>query len=387
MFKSRILAVALLASLAACDGSPTEPAPPGPSACSFQVAPAATAIGVTGGTVNVTVTTASQCSWTAQSNSPWLSISSGASGTGNGVAVVTGAANPDPSARSGGVTVAQQALTFTQPARDITCEYTTSLDSQRFGPEGGTGRIGVTATPGCRWTAIADANWVTVSPLEGSGNGEVTFQVAPWDGVAERSTSIRIGGRTTILRQDRNVSACAYTVDPVEFTLHWHQTSGEIRVQASAGCPWSASSDDGWLTVPNVDTTGGGALTFGVPQLVAQTTRRAPVKVRWPTASAGQNVWVNQEGCYFAISERDKTFTRDGGKGFLTVFGTPMSSTCNVGCPWTVTSDVPWIHIQGSGSGVGDDGVFYVIDPNPGSAPRTGRITAAGFTLTITQNF
>ena len=379
------LGLALL--LVRCGDSPTKPAPPTPNACTFQVAPATTSVGAAGGNVNITITTSAQCAWTAQVNAPWLSIVSGASGTGNGTAVVAGSANPDTTPRQGSVTVAQQTVTLTQAARDLTCEYTTSLESQRFGPDGGSGRIQVTAAPGCRWTAAADANWITLSPAEGTGNGEITFTVAEWNGGEERSTNIRIAGRTTVIRQDREVPRCAYSVDPVEFSLHWHQTGGEIRVQTANGCPWSASSSDGWLAVPPTNTSGPGSVSFSIAPLVAQQTRRAPVKVRWPNETEGQNVWVNQEGCYFAIGEREKTINRDGGRFFLLVFGTPMSTNCNVGCPWTVTSDVPWIQIQGSGGGVGDDGIFYVLTPNPGPGPRVGRITAAGYTLVITQSF
>lgn len=382
----RIVAVAVLATLAACGDSPTQPSPPG-SSCTFQVSPATTNVAAGGGTVNINVTTAANCSWSAQSNSPWLLITSGASGTGNGVAVIAGAANPDTSARNGSVTIAQQNISFAQPGRELTCEFTTSPDSQRFGADGGTGRVQVTATEGCRWTATVDATWITLSPTEGTGNGEVTFRVAEWNSVDERSATIRVANRTTIVRQDRDVTACTYTVDPVEFSLHWHETNGEIRIQTTSGCPWNASSSDAWLNVPTVEKTGSGTVTFAVGQLIAQATRRAPVKVRWPTETAGQNVWVNQEGCYFAIGERDKTLTRDGGKASLLVFGTPMSTSCNVGCPWTATSDVSWIQIQGSGNRVGDDMIFYVVSPNPGPGPRTGRITAAGYTLVITQTF
>jgi hypothetical protein len=278
-------------------------------------------------------------------------------------------------------------VNFTQPAREVTCEYATSLDSQRFGPDGGSGRIQVTATPGCRWTATADAGWLTLVPPEGAGNGEVVFTVAAWNGADERSATIQIAGRPMIIRQDRDVTACTYSVDPVEFTLHWHQTGGDVRVQTANGCPWTAASGDSWLGVPATSTSGSGSIAFGVGQLVSSETRKAPVMLRWPTATAGQNVWVTQEGCWFAIGERDKAFPRDGGKAFLLVFGTPMSTTCNVGCPWTATSDVPWIQVLGSGAGVGDDGVWYVVAPNPGPGTRVGRITAAGYTLVVTQAF
>ena len=381
-----LLATLALIALASCDSSPTKPAPPAP-ACAFQVAPSTTSVPAAGGTINVSVTTTAACAWTAQTSASWLSIVSGASGTGNGVVVISGAANPDAAPRSGALVVAQQNLTLSQPARELTCEYTTSLESQRFGADGGPGRITVTAPAGCPWTAAADAPWITVTPAQGTGSAEVSFQVAEWTGAEERSTTIRIAGRATVIRQDFKAAPCAYSVDPVEFMLHWHHTSGEVRVQTNAGCVWTAVSGDAWVGLTPVDTAGSGAFSFTLSPHLAEATRRAPIRVRWPSPTEGQNVWVNQEGCYYAIGERDKTFARAGGRGFLLVFGTPVSQSCAIGCPWTVSSDVPWIRVLGNGSGAGDDGIFYDVDPNPGPSPRTGRITAAGYTLVITQVF
>ena len=381
-----LIATIALGSLAACDSSPTKPAPPTP-ACAFQVAPSTTAVPSAGGTINVSVTTTSSCSWTAQTSASWLSIVSGGSGTGNGTVVISGAANPDAAPRNGAVVVAQQNLTLSQAARELTCEYTTSHESQRFGAEGGPGRITVTAPAGCAWTAAADAPWITVTSTTGTGSGDVSFQVAEWTGTTERTTTLRIAGRTTIIRQDFKPAPCAYSVDPVEFMLHWHHTSGEVRVQTTAGCAWTAASTDPWIGMTPVDTAGSGTFTFSLSPHLASATRRAPVRVRWPSPTEGQNVWVNQEGCYYAIGERDKTIARDGGRQFLLVFGTPVSQSCSIGCPWTVSSDVSWIRVLGSGTGAGDDGIFYEVDPNPGPSSRTGRITAAGYTLVITQVF
>ena len=86
---------------------------PGAS-CSFSLsATSSQQFAVSGGTGTVNVSTRSGCSWTATSNATWISISSGASGTGNGTVAYSVGANPG-AARTGTITVAGQAYTVTQ---------------------------------------------------------------------------------------------------------------------------------------------------------------------------------------------------------------------------------------------------------------------------------
>jgi hypothetical protein len=83
--------------------------------CTFAIAPTSQNMPAPGGTGTVTVTTASGCAWTAASNAPWLTITSGASGIGNGSVGFSAAANVAGS-RTGTLTIAGQTFTVTQDA-------------------------------------------------------------------------------------------------------------------------------------------------------------------------------------------------------------------------------------------------------------------------------
>jgi hypothetical protein len=85
-------------------------------ACLATVSPTSTHVPRSGGTFNVAVTSA--CAWAASSNSPFLTVLAGASGTGNGVVVVAVAPNPS-STRSGSLTIAGQLVTITQDASGL----------------------------------------------------------------------------------------------------------------------------------------------------------------------------------------------------------------------------------------------------------------------------
>ena len=54
------------------------------------------------------------------------------------------------------------------------------------------------------------------------------------------------------------------------------------------------------------------------------------------------------------------------------------------GCRWGASSDSPWLTIL-TGSGSGNGSVLYSIEANPGLNARTGTLTIAGRTFTVTQ--
>jgi len=67
-----------------------------------------------GGTGSVAVNaSAASCAWTAASNVPWVTVTAGASGSGNGTVNFTVADNPGGD-RTGTLTIAGQTFTVTQ---------------------------------------------------------------------------------------------------------------------------------------------------------------------------------------------------------------------------------------------------------------------------------
>jgi trimeric autotransporter adhesin len=81
--------------------------------CSFTFTPPSLTIPAAGATTTVDVLSASTCSWTAVSQVPWITVTRGASGTGDGRIELVIAANAGP-ARSGTVTIAGQTYVVNQ---------------------------------------------------------------------------------------------------------------------------------------------------------------------------------------------------------------------------------------------------------------------------------
>src|SRR5947207_2549238 len=78
----------------ACGTSSTTPSPtPTPTPCSVASTSSTTTFGADGGSGSIAVTAPTGCAWTATSGASFVSITSGATGSGNGTVQFTVAPN------------------------------------------------------------------------------------------------------------------------------------------------------------------------------------------------------------------------------------------------------------------------------------------------------
>jgi hypothetical protein len=83
--------------------------------------------------------------------------------------------------------------------------------------------------------------------------------------------------------------------------------------------------------------------------------------------------------CTYSISPTSQSFSSSGGSGSVTV-------ATQTSCVWGATSNAAWLTITSGSSGSGNGAVSYSVAPNTGSNPRTGTLTIAAQTLTVTQS-
>ncbi len=149
-----------------------------------------------GGPASVAVTASG--SWTAVSNAPWIVITAGASGTGNGTVNYSVSPIDSTNQRVGTMTIAGQTFTVTQAGASFTLNPT----SANLPVAGGPGTVSVTSTsPNVAWTAVSNSPFITVtSGANGMGNGAVGYSVAA-NGGSGRSGSLTIAGQTFSITQ------------------------------------------------------------------------------------------------------------------------------------------------------------------------------------------
>lgn len=160
---------------------------PTQASCSFSVSPSSFATPSAATTSTFSVIAGGGCQWSAVSQNPWISITSG-SGTSNGTVSFSVLANSDPFPRSGTITVGNgnASTTFTVQQSAL-CTYALSPETIAIPPGGGSATVNVSTPAGCPWLAIPNptATWLSIT-AGGSGTGSGSFTVTaaanPGDG-------------------------------------------------------------------------------------------------------------------------------------------------------------------------------------------------------------
>ena len=336
------------------------------------LAPSVIPASAAGGSASVTVTATTGCAWGAAGDVPWLTVVSGASGSGSGTVGFTIAGNTSQSPRTGTLTIAGQAVTVTQAG--MSCGYTLSSTSQALSAAGGSGSVTVTAPSGCAWTASSSAAWATVTAgASGTGPGTVTFSAAANTATTSRTATLTIGAQTFTITQA--AVTCTYTLSATSQAVAAAGGSGSLTVTAPTGCAWTASSGAAWLTVTaGASGNGAGTVTFSATANTGASARTATLTI------AGQAVTVTQAAasCSYTISPTSQVVANTGASGSISV-------SSSLGCAWTATSNASWITITQGASGSGDGAIGFTASANTGSTARTGALTIGGQTFTVTQ--
>ena len=345
--------------------------------CVYALSAPDVAIGGLGGSSSVDVIAPTGCAWTAVSNVPWVTITSGSSGSGNGTVNFTVAVNPNDTPRSGTLTIAGITFTVNQAANPTGCSFMIDPTSANVVAAGGTGSVTVTATlQSCGWTAVSNDAFITVTAPPGgvgTGDGTVNYSVAANPASTPRSGTITIAGETFTINQD--AAPCAFGLNPMSMTFQAAGGSSSVMVNAPVGCNWTAVSNDAFIMITSGSSgSGNGTVNYSVAAHGGLTVRMGTMTI------AGLTFTVTQlPACNFAITPMAMNFLKAGGNGTITV-------TADPGCAWTAVSNSPFITVTMGASGTGNGTVKYSVAFNPGTAKRTGTITVAGFTFTVTQS-
>lgn len=339
--------------------------------CAISINPASQSVGAGAGAgAPVAVTTASGCAWTATTSDGWITIAAPAGGSGNGSVNFSVAANSG-AARTGTITIGGQTHTVNQAG---SCALSINPASQSVGSTAGAGApIAVTTAAGCAWTATTTTPWIALTaPASGNGNGSVNFSVTANTGAA-RTGTITIAGQTHTVNQ---AGGCPSSINPASQSVGaGGGAATPIAVTSPAGCAWTATTPDSWITITApASGTGNGTVNFSVAATTGPA-RTGTVLV------AGQTHTVNQaSGCTFSINPSSRNFNKNP------VASSTVNVTTVAGCAWTATSNDSWITVVSGASGTGNGTVTFSLTKNDGSNPRVGTITIAGRTFTVNQD-
>jgi predicted outer membrane repeat protein len=350
--------------------------------CVYTLTPADRSLTAAGGTSDFALTTSNQnCTWTATKNGSWLNITSPTTGAGNATIAFSAEANTG-LARGGGITV-----TGAIPTQTVTgainqangCVYALTPTSGSY-PNSATQTalsfaVG-TSNPNCTWTATAPgSDWISIVNGSGTGNGNVTFNLAANAG-PNRTGTITVAGAVSGQTQNFTVnqaSGCIYTLNPNGTTFGSESGSGSFNIVVNTqSCQWTASTTDSWITIISTPSgTGNGTVSFSIQANVSPQ-RAGKITIKEPNTATAQDFTITQDnGCQYSISPANFNATAAGAANRT------FNVNAGAGCQWTAASNQPWLTINSGASGVGSGTVNYTVAANIGLV-RSGAITVTG---------
>lgn len=338
-------------------------------ACSYSLAPTSANFPATGGNDIVQISGSAGCTWTAVSNVPWITLSFGLSGTGDGTTGYTVQANPFTVSRTGTMTIAGLTFTVTQPGGG--CTYTLSPTSANLPASAGSGTFSISVNSNsCPWTvSSANSDWLTVtSASTGAGPSTVRYSYLANTSTVSRTGSITLGTQSFTVTQS---GQCGFTLNPVTNTLTAAGGTGSFTVTpSSTTCSWTAISNNAdWLVVTSGSPgTGNGTVNYTAQPNTTGQQRSGTISV----GNSGFTV-VQSGSCSFTLSTGGLFFAAGGG-----------SATFNVttSCQWTPQTSASWINVTApTGPTLGNATVNFTVSANDTAQSRTGSINVG------TQNF
>jgi hypothetical protein len=335
--------------------------------CAYAITPSSFAAAPAGGSGSVAIATGAGCAWTAASSVSWLTVSPAA---GEGPAAVAFTVAPSGGTeRSGTALIGGQTFTVTQGQG---CTFDVNPLTHSVAAAGGSVSVNVATGQGCPWNIASSASWITLNgQASRTGSGTVELVVASTNAGA-RSGTVSIAGRTVTINQS---PSCSFTIAPQGAGVSFAGGAGKVTVNGSPGCAWTAVSNAEWIQIASgASGNGNGEVTYTVLPSVGAA-RSGTLTI------AGQTFTVQQTAapaCSFKVSPLTIEVDDDRQNREVDVETSPT-------CTWSTTSNVSWIRIIGEQTRIGSDDVKFQIDRNETNNGRTGTLTIAGQTVTITQ--
>jgi uncharacterized protein (TIGR03437 family) len=234
--------------------------------CTYLVQPLTLTIPSGGAIGQISISTQTNCAWSAANPSlTWLHLDA-MQGTGSGTVPFHADSNPTAVDRVGSITVAGATIAVTQSGAQ--CTYAINPKSATIGAAGGSGTFAVTS--GCVWY-VASNNGAFLAVPGGNtvrtGNGTANYTMAQNACVYGRTGSITVvttsaPALSPVFALTQDGSNANMTFSPAAVSAAPEAADGRITVTTGVGCAWTATSSESWLQLTSRSGSGNGAITY-----------------------------------------------------------------------------------------------------------------------------
>lgn len=229
-------------------------------------------------TLSISNTGGGTLTWTASDNAPWLTLSQ-ISGTGNGTITVTAATgslaagtyNAMIALSSTGAPTIQIPVTFTLASAPTTITLSpSSLTYTAVSGSSNPASQSLAVSSNGSWTASDNASWLTLSPLSGSGNGNISAGINLGGvpvGTHTAAITLTAGGTVKTVPVTLTVSAASFTISPGSLAFTATQGAANPPAQTitlNSTESWTVSDNASWLSLSPTSGSKNGVITASI---------------------------------------------------------------------------------------------------------------------------
>lgn len=190
---------------------------------------------------------------------------------------------------------------LTIPQESLT--YNLSVDKTLLSVPRETSTVSFTITSNDSWTVSCDKDWISLTPKQGSGNGEVSVRVEENSSTEPRTATIRVTGKQSktveiaVRQEARNVDL---TVDINQLSVP--ETSSVVSFSITSNDSWSVSCNQPWITLSPQQGTGNGEVSVSVTANSSNEERTATIVVSGAHGKTVE-VYLTQDAHVEAVTE------------------------------------------------------------------------------------
>jgi hypothetical protein len=246
-----------------------------------------------------------------------------------------------------------------KPAEEVTASLTINPTKKEIDANSGSFQIAVAST--IQWTVSSDKNWITVSPMTGTGNATVKVDYLENTSAQGRTASIVFKGMGV---EDKVVSASQSGIQPIltisPANLSVMAEAGNTVVEITSNLSWIVSSNQTWCTPAQSSGIGNASLTLNFQANIIQSQRTAIITFA-ANGVTNQTVQITQAEFIpaLAVSPQNQIVNSPQGSVNYTI-------TSNIG--WTAICAESWCTIANPN---GSNSSTLVVNYSQNTTPET----------------
>lgn len=323
----------------------------------------------------------SEVSWTASTSHTWINVSPDSGEAGESTLRISALENTTISDRTGYVYIKtgnSKRVEIPVRQRGLYIEF--QVSNLEFEAEGGEQTIVITSNTS--WEIVLPTvttvvktlveneaayseSWITVSPMSGELDREITISLAENPNLTSRSITITATQTGLSLKDDLVITQKGkyFNYGSVS-TFECSDKAQDLVVDVKSDAAWQAVSNVSWISVSPESMTGDAELVISVEENNTDGSRTGTVTLT--IGDQSYTLTVIQSGKYFTIEYSDSKFTSKG---------TTLSIDVITNDSWTakVEGQPSWITLSRT-SGEGNASVVATIADNPSVNSRTATI-------------